>query len=126
MGTPMKAPGIPQRKLQKNTANSTRNGEIARVAPDSNGSKITADQELDDAQSGQDDQRHLYRLELCGGKKGGENNRYKRPEEWNVIQNERYHAPGNCEIQPDKKREAESHEPGQKAPTLRMSMYFRN
>ena len=35
----MNAPGIPQRKLQKNTANNTRNGEIARVAP-SSGSKL--------------------------------------------------------------------------------------
>ena len=28
----MNAPGIPKRKLQKNTANNTRSGEIARVA----------------------------------------------------------------------------------------------
>src|SRR4029079_8528990 len=39
IGTPMNAPGIPQRKLQKNTANSTRNGEIARVAPAIRGSR---------------------------------------------------------------------------------------
>lgn len=38
-GTPMNAPGIPQRKLQKNTANNTRSGEIARVAPASSGSR---------------------------------------------------------------------------------------
>ena len=35
----MNAPDILQRKLQKNTANNTRNGEIARVAP-SSGSKL--------------------------------------------------------------------------------------
>src|SRR5262249_42251325 len=38
IGTPMKAPGMPQRKLQKNTANSTMNGEIARVVPARRGS----------------------------------------------------------------------------------------
>src|ERR1700730_4661781 len=38
-GTPINAPGMPQRKLQKNTANSTRKGEIARVAPASSGSR---------------------------------------------------------------------------------------
>jgi hypothetical protein len=32
-GTPMNAPGNPQMKLQKNTANNARSGEIARVAP---------------------------------------------------------------------------------------------
>ena len=37
-GTPMNAPGMPQRKLQKNTANNTTNGDIASVAPASSGS----------------------------------------------------------------------------------------
>jgi hypothetical protein len=34
-GTPMKAPGMPHSSAAKNTANTTRNGEIARALPDS-------------------------------------------------------------------------------------------
>jgi hypothetical protein len=35
----MNAPGMPQRRVQKKTANSTRKGEIARVAPAISGQK---------------------------------------------------------------------------------------
>src|SRR5262249_41632914 len=38
-GTPIKAPGMPQISVQKNTANSTTNGEIASEAPASSGSR---------------------------------------------------------------------------------------
>ena len=38
-GTPMKAPGMPHSSAAKNTANTTRNGEIARALPDSRGSR---------------------------------------------------------------------------------------
>jgi hypothetical protein len=33
IGTPINAPGIPQRKLQKNTAKRTKNGETDSAAP---------------------------------------------------------------------------------------------
>src|SRR6516164_9274456 len=39
IGTPMKAPETPQRKLQKNTANRTMNGEMDRAAPAIRGSR---------------------------------------------------------------------------------------
>ena len=39
MGTPINAPEMPQRKLQKNTANSTMNGDIDSVAPAMRGSR---------------------------------------------------------------------------------------
>ncbi len=38
MGTPMKAPNRPQRNVQKNTANSTSEGDIASTAPETRGS----------------------------------------------------------------------------------------
>ena len=39
MGTPMNAPGMPQRNAQKNTENRTRNGEIDSRAPAIRGSR---------------------------------------------------------------------------------------
>ena len=39
IGTPISAPGIPQRKLQKNTAKTTARGEMASAAPAISGSR---------------------------------------------------------------------------------------
>ena len=39
MGTPISAPGMPQSKPQKNTANTTANGEIESAAPAASGSR---------------------------------------------------------------------------------------
>ena len=42
-GTPMKAPGMPQRKAPRKTATSTRKGDIASRAPASRGSIVLPD-----------------------------------------------------------------------------------
>ena len=39
IGTPMKAPEIPHRNVQKNTANRTTEGEIDRALPETRGSR---------------------------------------------------------------------------------------
>lgn len=38
IGTPIKAPGIPHKKPQKNTANTTAKGEMDNAAPATRGS----------------------------------------------------------------------------------------
>jgi hypothetical protein len=39
MGTPMKAPGMPHRNVQKKTAKRTRKGEIDNALPTKRGSR---------------------------------------------------------------------------------------
>ena len=59
IGTPMKAPNRPHRYVQKNTENSTTNGEIGERAARDARLDVAADDELDDVEAGEDRQRRL-------------------------------------------------------------------
>ena len=75
IGTPMKAPNRPHRKVQKKIANSTTVGDIDKHAAGNARLDIAADHELDDVEAGEDAENRLPALELRHRQQGGKQRR---------------------------------------------------
>ena len=61
IGTPMKAPNRPQRNVQKKTASSTTEGDMASIGAGHARLDIAADHELDDVEADEDADDRLPR-----------------------------------------------------------------
>ena len=115
IGTPMKAPAMPQSVPQKKTANSTMKGETEYRGAGDARLDVTADDELDDVEPDKHPDRRRERLVLGRSKKRGQQCGNERTDERDEIEDKGDHPPFAAEIETVECREGPEAEPGQDA-----------